>query len=134
MAENNLFFKKIGRLNLRGVPANGLIIQCVWACLLCLSGSYSQLLDYVIFAVLIFYALTNSAVFVLRKKWPDEKRDYKAFGYPVIPAIIVLFSVLIMIILLVYKPAYTWPGLIIVALGIPVYYIWKFKTGKPAEK
>jgi basic amino acid/polyamine antiporter, APA family len=130
MAENKLFFKKIGNLNENGVPANGLIIQCVWACLLCLSGSYSQLLDYVIFAVLIFYALTNAGVFVLRRKWPNEERAYKAFGYPVIPAICVILSVVIMIILLIYKPTFTWPGLIIVALGIPVYYIWKRMSPK----
>jgi APA family basic amino acid/polyamine antiporter len=130
MAENKLFFKKIGNLNDKGVPANGLIIQCVWACLLCLSGSYSQLLDYVIFAMLIFYALTNAGVFVLRRKWPNEERTYKAFGYPVIPAICVILSVVIMIILLIYKPKFTWPGLIIVALGIPVYYIWKARTNK----
>ena len=130
MAENKLFFKKIGNLNNKGVPANGLIIQCVWACLLCLSGSYSQLLDYVIFAVLIFYALTNAGVFVLRRKWPNEERAYKAFGYPVIPAICVILSVVIMVILLIYKPKFTWPGLIIVALGIPVYYIWKARTNK----
>lgn len=130
MAENKLFFKKIGNLNNKGVPANGLIIQCIWACLLCLSGSYSQLLDYVIFAVLIFYALTNASVFVLRRKWPNEERSYRAFGYPVIPAICVIAAVAIMIILLIYKPAFTWPGLIIVALGIPVYYIWKARTSK----
>jgi len=133
MAENKLFFKKIGNLNNKGVPANGLIIQCIWACLLCLSGSYSQLLDYVIFAVLIFYALTTAGVFVLRKKWPDEERTYKAFGYPVIPAICVILSVLIMIILLIYKPEFTWPGLIIVVLGIPVYYIWKRIPDKSKE-
>lgn len=125
MAENKLFFKKIGNLNNKGVPANGLVLQCAWACLLCLSGSYSQLLDYVIFAVLIFYALTNAAVFVLRRKRPDEERAYRAFGYPVIPALCVILAVLIMIILLIYKPSFTWPGLIIVALGIPVYFLWK---------
>jgi basic amino acid/polyamine antiporter, APA family len=134
MAENKLFFRKIGNLNERGVPANGLIIQSVWACLLCLSGSYSQLLDYVIFAVLIFYALTNAGVFVLRRKWPNEERAYKAFGYPVIPAICVLLAIVIMIILLIYKPNFTWPGLIIVALGIPVYYIWKARTSKNQEQ
>ncbi|MDD4644885.1 MAG: amino acid permease [Bacteroidales bacterium] len=130
MAENQLFFKKIGNLNKKGVPANGLIIQCVWACLLCLSGSFSQLLDYVVFAVLIFYALTVAGVFRLRRKWPDEERAYKATGYPVIPAICVILSVLIMVILLIYKPEFTWPGLIIVILGIPVYYIWKKKKIK----
>ncbi len=134
MAENKLFFKKIGSLNNKGVPANGLIIQCIWACLLCLSGSYSQLLDYVVFAMLIFYALTTAAVFVLRRKWPNEERSYKAFGYPVIPAICVVLSVVIMIILLIYKPTFTWPGLIIVALGIPVYYIWKARSPKTSDR
>ncbi len=133
MAENKLFFKKIGNLNNRGVPANGLVIQCVWACLLCLSGTYSNLLDYVVFAMLIFYALTNAGVFVLRKKWPNEERTYKAFGYPVIPAICVILSIVIMIILLIYKPKFTWPGLIIVAIGIPVYYIWKARTSKHTD-
>jgi APA family basic amino acid/polyamine antiporter len=92
---------------------------------LCLSGSYSQLLDYVVFAVLIFYVLTIAAVFVLRFKRPDAERPYKAFGYPVIPAVYIILAVTIMIILLIYKPAFTWPGLVIVIIGIPVYYIWR---------
>jgi APA family basic amino acid/polyamine antiporter len=92
---------------------------------LCLSGSYSQLLDYVVFAVLIFYVLTIAAVFVLRFKRPDAERPYKAFGYPLIPAVYILLAVTIMIILLIYKPAFTWPGLVIVVIGIPVYYIWR---------
>lgn len=125
MAENKLFFKKVGILNRKGVPANGLIAQCVWACLLCLSGTYSQLLDYVIFAVMIFYLLTNLAVFILRVKRPDEERPYKAFGYPWIPAICIILALWVMVVLLIYKPRFTWPGLIIVMIGIPVYYIWQ---------
>jgi basic amino acid/polyamine antiporter, APA family len=97
----------------------------VSASILCLSGTYGQLLDYVIFAVLIFYVLTISGLFVLRKKRPDMERPYRAFGYPVIPVIYILLASLIMYILLIYKPLYTWPGLAIVLFGIPVYYYWK---------
>jgi APA family basic amino acid/polyamine antiporter len=124
MAEDKLFFKQIGRLNVKGVPATGLIVQCTWACLLCLSGTYGQLLDYVVFAVLIFYVLTIAGIFILRKKKPEIERPYKAFGFPVIPAIYILLATFIMGILLVYKQDYTWPGLIIVLLGIPVYFLW----------
>jgi len=128
MAKDKLFFIRAGHLNSRGVPAAGLTIQCLWASLLCLSGTYGQLLDYVVFAVLIFYVLTIIGVFILRKKEPTLERPYKAFGYPVIPALYILLATLIMIILLIFKPDYTWPGLIIVILGIPVYFLWK-KTG-----
>ena len=124
MAEDGLFFKKISRLNDKGVPATGLVIQGIWACLLCLSGTYGQLLDYVVFAVLIFYVLTIAGIFILRKRKPDLERPYKAFGYPVIPVIYILLATLIMVILLIYKQDYTWPGLIIVLLGIPVYFLW----------
>jgi basic amino acid/polyamine antiporter, APA family len=124
MAEDGLFFKKVGRLNEKGVPASGLVFQCIWASLLCLSGTYGQLLDYVVFAVLIFYVLTIAGIFVLRKRKPDFERPYKAFGYPVVPAIYILLATFIMAILLIYKRDYTWPGLIIVLLGIPVYFLW----------
>lgn len=125
MAQDGIFFRKTGALNRKGVPGNGLFIQAVWASLLCLSGTYGQLLDYVIFAVLIFYVLTIIGLFVLRKKMPDAERPYRAFGYPVVPALYVLSAISIMAILLVYKPAYTWPGLIIVLMGIPVFYLWR---------
>lgn len=128
MAIDGLFFSKAGTLNSKGVPAVGLIIQGVWASLLCLSGTYSNLLDYVIFAVLIFFVLTISGIFVLRVKRPDVERPYKALGYPVIPALYILVAAFILIILLIYKPLYTWPGLAIVLLGVPVYYLWKRKT------
>lgn len=124
MAADRLFFKGVGRLNNNDVPGNGLWVQFVWASLLCLSGSYSQLLDYVVFAVLIFYVLTILSVFVLRFKRPHEERPYRAFGYPVIPAVYIMLASAIMFILLIYKPKFTWPGLVIVVLGIPVYYIW----------
>ena len=125
MAEDRLFFRSAGRLNSKGVPANGLWLQAIWASLLCLSGTYSQLLDYVVFAVLIFYALTIIGVFLLRRTQPLAERPYRAFGYPVIPALYVLSATLIITILLVYKPDYTWPGLVIVLVGIPVYYLWR---------
>jgi APA family basic amino acid/polyamine antiporter len=132
MAKDGLFFKRVGSLNNKGVPAFALIVQGVWATLLCLSGTYGNLLDYVIFAVLLFFTLTILAIFILRKKKPDIARPYKAFGYPVIPAIYILTTFAIMVILLIYKPNYTFPGLAIVLLGIPVYYLWK-KYNKAPE-
>ena len=125
MAKDGLFFRKVGDINKKGVPGFALAVQGVWSVLLCLSGTYGNLLDYVIFAVLIFFTLTILAIFVLRVKQPDIPRPYKAFGYPVIPAIYILTTVFIMIILLIYKPNYTFPGLGIVLLGIPVFYLWK---------
>ena len=125
MARDGLFFKKVGEINRKGVPGFAIAVQGVWAVLLCLSGTYSDLLDYVIFAVLLFFTLTISAIFVLRVKRPDIPRPYKAFGYPVIPAIYVMTTAFIMVILLIYKPTYTFPGLAIVLLGIPVFFLWK---------
>jgi len=133
MANDGLFFKKAGKLNAKGVPSNGLLYQAVWASLLCLTGTYSDLLDYVIFAVLIFYTMTIIGIYILRKKRPDADRPYKAFGYPVVPAIYIIMASLIMIDLLIYKPNYTWPGLIIVLLGIPVYYIWRYYEKKQVD-
>jgi APA family basic amino acid/polyamine antiporter len=125
MAMDGLFFKKVGTLNSKGVPGFALTIQGVWSILLCMSGTYSDLLDYVIFAVLIFFTLTILGIFILRVKRPDIPRPYRAFGYPVIPGLYILITTLIMIILLLYKPNYTFPGLVIVILGIPVYFLWK---------
>jgi APA family basic amino acid/polyamine antiporter len=124
MAADGLFFKRAGVLNSRGVPGRALVFQGVYASLLCLSGTYSNLLDYVVFTVLLFYILSIVAVFIFRVKMPHADRAFKAVGYPVIPVIYVVAVLFIMIILAVYKPLYTWPGLIIVALGIPVYFIW----------
>jgi len=125
MARDRLFFKKTGELSSRGVPAFALWIQAGWSTLLCLTGSFSQLLDYVVFAALLFYVLVIFAVFVLRKKHPEWKRPYKAFGFPVFPIIYIAACLMIIIILLVYKPLFTWPGLGIVLSGIPVYYLWR---------
>ncbi len=128
MAADGIFFKKVGNLNDKGVPSTALVIQGIWAGLLCLSGTYGQLLDYVVFAVLIFYVLTIFGLFRLRKNRPEIERPYRAFGYPVIPLIYIILALTVMIILLIYKPEYTWPGLIIVILGIPVYFLWKKNT------
>jgi basic amino acid/polyamine antiporter, APA family len=125
MAKDGLFFKKVAEINKFGVPGFALAIQGIWAILLCLSGTYGNLLDYVIFAVLLFFTITILAIFVLRVKRPDIPRPYKAFGYPVIPAIYIIATVTIMVILLIYKPNYTFPGLIIVLVGIPVYFLWR---------
>ncbi len=131
MARDGLFFKKVGSLNNKNVPAFALILQGIWSILLCLSGTYGNLLDYVIFAVLLFFTLTILAIFILRKKRPDIERPYKAFGYPWIPILYIVTTVTIMVILLIYKPDYTFPGLGIVLLGIPVFYMWR-KFGKKA--
>jgi len=132
MAKDNLFFKSAGTLNKNAVPAAGLKVQALWASLLCLSGTYSNLLDYVVFAVLIFYVLTIAGIFVLRRKQPDVDRPYKTFGYPFVPILYMAAASLVMFVLLIYKPAYTWPGLIIVIAGVPVYYIWK-RWGQKSE-
>ncbi len=125
MAKDGLFFRRVAALHPKyKTPAFSLAVQAIWTCLLCLSGTYGQLLDYIIFAVLVFYILTIVALFVLRSKRAAAPRPYRAIGYPVLPAIYVLMAVFIDIVLLRYKPQYTWPGLIIVLLGIPVYFIW----------
>lgn len=129
MAKDGLFFRGASELHRKyRTPAHSLIMQCAWTCILCISGSYNQLLDYIVFAVLVFYILTITGLFVLRAKRPDEPRPYRAIGYPVLPAIYILMAVFIDIVLLRYKPQYTWPGLIIVLLGIPVYYGWSRKN------
>ena len=123
MAKDGLFFKSAGTLNKHNVPEFALWIQCIVASLLCLSGKYGDLLDMISFVVVMFYALTIIGIFVLRKKRPDIERPYKAFGYPVLPAIYVLMAISFCVLLIIYKPAFTWPGLIIVLIGIPIYYI-----------
>ena len=109
--------------------AVSLMVQMVWTCILCVSGSYGQLLDYIIFAVLVFYILTIFGLFVLRRTRPDAERPYRAIGYPVLPAIYIVMALFIDVVLLRYKPQYTWPGLIIVLLGIPVYFLWSRSSG-----
>ncbi|HEX5733880.1 MAG TPA: amino acid permease [Blastocatellia bacterium] len=155
MARDGLFFRPAGRLNKRHVPGMALIFQCVWACLLVLprtrsydetgaikldlGGSpeygslYNNLLDYVVFAILIFFVMTILGLFVLRYKRPDAERPYKAWGYPVVPALYVLGAAAIAIVQFLYKPKTTWPGLIIVLTGIPVYFIWRM-VNKPMKE
>jgi APA family basic amino acid/polyamine antiporter len=142
MACDGLFFRKTGRLNDRHVPTYGLILQGIWASLLVLPRTravgadgvvtygnlYGTLLDWVVFAVLIFYVLTIAGLFVLRRKRPDAERPYRAFGYPVIPALYMLVASLIAVVLLIYKPATSLPGLAIVLTGIPVYFAWRRKS------
>jgi len=125
MAKDGLFFRKVGNLHPKyKTPVLSLMVQMVWTCILCVSGTYGQLLDYIVFAVLVFYILTIVGLFVLRRKHPDATRPYRAVGYPVLPAIYIVMALFIDVVLLLYKPQYTWPGLMIVLIGIPVYYLW----------
>lgn len=128
MADDGLFFKKMSTLNANEAPAFSLWLQFVWCSILCLSGKYGDLLDYVMFVVMIFYIMTVAGIFVLRRTRPEIERPYKAFGYPVIPLLYMLMAALFTVNVLYIKPQFTVPGLIIVTLGIPVYY-W-MKQGK----
>jgi basic amino acid/polyamine antiporter, APA family len=129
MATHGLFFRNVAKISPRWhTPVVSLIFQAIWASILVLSGTYGDLLDYVIFAALLFYVLTVCGLFVLRKKRPDLERPYKAFGYPVLPAVYVLMASLVMLDLLWVKPRFTWPGLMIVLTGVPVYFFWRRKT------
>jgi basic amino acid/polyamine antiporter, APA family len=153
MARDGLFFRPAGKLNRNHVPGIALLLQCVWSCVLVLprtrlyneDGSplmdaatgmqaygslYNNLLDYVVFAILIFFVLTITALFVLRFKRPDAERPYRAFGYPIVPAIYIIAAATIAIVLLLYKTQTTWPGLVIVLTGIPIYFIWR-KFNRP---
>jgi len=132
MACDGLFFRRAGTLNEARVPAWGLLLQCVWAIVLVVPRTfdpttgqygnlYGNLLDYIISAALLFYVLTIAAVFRLRKTMPDVPRPYRTFGYPVVPALYIVAAAVIMVVLLIYRPATTWPGFVIVLLGIPVF-------------
>jgi basic amino acid/polyamine antiporter, APA family len=146
MAKDGLFFRATGNLNKRGVPAVALIYQCVWIIVLILlrtrhvdaagaityGNLYSDLLDYVVFSVLIFYALTIAGIFVLRRKRPHAERPYRAFGYPFVPLLYIVAASAIMFVLLLYKTQTTWPGLLIVLLGVPVYLVWS-RRGRVLE-
>jgi APA family basic amino acid/polyamine antiporter len=134
MAKDGLFFGKAAELNKNAVPQWALWAQCVVASVLCLSGRYGDLLDMISFVVVLFYVLTIIGIFILRKKQPDTPRPYKAFGYPFLPLIYVLLGSAFCGLLLFYKPNYTWPGFIIVAIGIPLYFIAKKSfAGQKAE-
>ena len=127
MARDGLFFRRVGTLNARRVPAAALIVQSVWTALLCLTGSYGQLLNYVIFAALVFYALTTIGLFILRAKRPDMERPYRAFGYPVLPALYICLTTLVMLLILLSPSTRqdAFLGLALVLLGIPVYFLWR---------
>ena len=129
MAKDGLFFKQAGELNKFAVPQLALWVQCVLACIWCLSGRYGDLLDMVSFVVVLFYVLTIVGIFILRRKRPDAARPYKAFGYPVLPAIYILMGLTFCTLLIVYKPQFTWPGLIITLAGIPIYF-WVMRNKK----
>ena len=149
MARDGLFFRRVGELNKNHVPAWGLIIQGIWAGVLVLPRTvktdaagnvtgygnlYGNLLDYVISAALIFYILTIIGIFVLRRKRPDAERPYKAFGYPIVPALYIISASVILGVLFIYQTATTWPGLIIVLTGVPVYFLWrKSSTEAPSD-
>jgi APA family basic amino acid/polyamine antiporter len=126
MARDKVFFAPVAKIHPRyRTPVISLIVQGVWSCLLTLTGTYSQLLDYIMFAVLIFYMLTLAGMFVLRSRRPDIERPHLSWGFPWLPIIYWVVVGFIEINLLIYKPLYTWPGLIIVFLGVPVYFLWR---------
>ena len=129
MAKDGLFFRNVAKLHPKyKTPAVSLMVQMVWTCVLCISGSYGQLLDYIIFAVLVFYILTIVGLFVLRRTRPHAERPYRAIGYPILPTIYIVMALFVDVVLLRYKPQFTWPGLIVVLLGIPVYYAWSRRS------
>jgi APA family basic amino acid/polyamine antiporter len=144
MAKDGLFFRATGKLNAKGVPGTALIYQCVWIIVLILmrtrrvdaSGAitfgnlYSNLLDYVVFAALMFYILTIISVFVLRAKRPDAERSYKAFGYPIVPLMYIIAATVILFVLLFYRSETAGWSLVIVLLGLPVYWLWSQQSVK----
>ncbi len=135
MARDGVFFKRAGHLNRHGVPAAALWAQCIVAAILCLSGKYGDLLDMISFVVVIFYVLTIGGVFILRRRIPDHPRPYKAWGYPFLPALYIILGISFCILLIWFKPQFTWPGFLIVLLGVPIYYLMRQKkqeeTGQP---
>jgi len=133
MAKDGLFFKKAGSLNDNAVPGFALWVQCIIACAWCFSGKYGDLLDMISFVVVGFYMLTIFGIFILRKKRPDAERPYKAIGYPVLPIIYILMGLAFCLLLIVYKPKFTWPGLIITLIGIPIYYFIRSQTVKKTD-
>src|SRR5213595_1049440 len=144
MAKDGLFFRSTGTLNSRGVPGTALVYQGIWVAVLILlrtrhvdaagavtyGNLYSDLLDYVVFSVLIFYVLTIAGIFVLRAKRPTAERPYRAFGYPFVPSLYIVAALAIMFVLLLYRTQTAWPGLVIVLLGVPVYFVWS-RRAKP---
>lgn len=128
MAKDGMFLKQAAKLNKNQVPANSITMQCIWACLLCFSGTYNDLLQYIMFAVMLFYILTISGLFVLRVKKPDMERPYKAFGYPYIPGIYIILATLVALNMLIFQRDASLYGLLIILIGLPIYY---FVSKKP---
>ncbi|MEJ7829527.1 MAG: amino acid permease [Segetibacter sp.] len=133
MARDGLFFNNAGRLNKHSVPEWALWAQCIVASILCLSGKYGDLLDMISFVVVLFYMLTIIGIFILRSKRPDAERPYKAFGYPVLPLLYIIMGLAFCVLLIIFKPSYTWPGLIITLLGVPLYYLAVSTNKKTVE-
>lgn len=130
MAKDGMFLKQASKLNKNNVPANSITMQCIWSCVLCFSGTYNDLLEYIMFAVMLFYILTISGLFVLRVKKPDMERPYKAFGYPFVPAIYILLAVFVAFNMLVVQQSSSIKGLIIILIGLPIYYFINRKESK----
>ena len=125
MAKDGLFFRSVGAVNQHNTPSAALWVQCLWASVLCLSGTYGQLLEFLVFAVVMFYILTVLGLFILRIQRPDMERPYRVFGYPVLPGLYLLLALFLEVQFLRYKPQYTWPGLMIILSGVPVYWLWQ---------
>ena len=132
MAKDKLFFKPVGELNKFAVPQRALWIQCAVVSVWCLSGKYGNLLDAVSFVVVLFYVLTIAGIFILRKRHPELPRPYKAFGYPMLPLLYIGMGITFCVLLIIFKPEYTWPGLIITMAGIPMYY-WIISRNREAN-
>ena len=131
MARDRLFFRRAATLNRNHVPAAALVAQSVWTSILCLTGTYGQLLDFVIFAALLFYVATTAGLFILRRKLPDAPRPYRAVGYPVLPALYIVLAMAVAIILLIADKTRTqaFSGLVLVLIGVPVYFAWRAAEG-----
>lgn len=127
MAREGLFFKAVAKLNKSNAPGNSLLYQCVWACLLILSGTFDQLTDMIIFAVFIYYGATTLGVFILRKKMPDAPRPYKVWGYPFVPAVVILFCVVLLVNTIFSRPREAAIGVVLMLTGVPMYYYFKRK-------
>ena len=132
MAKEGLFFKKAGELNKYAVPGNSLLFQCVWACLLVLSGTFDQLTDMIIFVMFLFYGATALGVFILRKKMPDAPRPYKVWGYPVVPAVVILIAAALFVNTIATRPREAGFGLILMLTGVPMWY-WFNRKGRSQE-
>src|SRR5688500_7586 len=130
MAKEGLFFKYIGKLNVNNVPSNSLWLQCIWGCLLVFSGTFDQLTDMVIFAIFIFYGLTSFGVFILRRTMPDAHRPYKVWGYPIVPAIMVLFSIGLFFNTVITQPREAIFGMILILTGVPLFYWFRKREEK----